>query len=204
MAQRSRLIGKQLQEYFDLIPTSLDQYIKASQIFQAEAVKFMIETARLDPSCTGILWWNVIDCWPQFSDSVVDYYFGKKLAFHYIRRIQEPFCILCAEPDPWESRIMAVNDSREPAKGSFSLESEGSVLLDGTFELAPYARLELGRIRSPRGANALWLIRWNNRGRSGVNHYISGNLTMNYDWYCSILPAIAALDGSFDPDQVGR
>ena len=203
MAERSQLIGRQLQEYFNLKPSLLEQYIKASQIFQAEALKFMIETARLDPGCSGILWWNVIDCWPQFSDSAVDYYFGKKLAFHYIKRVQSPFCIMCSEPDPWESRIMAVNDSSESAAGQFSLESEGNILLQGDFELPPYGRQELGRLRSPRSSNELWLLHWNNKGENGVNHYVSGGLTVDYDWYCSRLPAIAALDGSFEADKVG-
>ena len=203
MAGRSRLIGRQLREYFGLKPSSLEQYIKASQIFQAEALKFMIETARLDPECGGILWWNLIDCWPQFSDSVVDYYFGKKLAFHYVKRVHSPFCIMCSEPDPWESRITAVNDSAEPAAGRFSLESEGHILLHGDFDLPPHGRRELGRLRSPRSSSELWLLRWNNRGKTGVNHYISGGLTVDYDWYCGCLPAIAALDGSFEPDKVG-
>ena len=50
------------------------------RVWKAEAKKFFIESARLRKWRTsGILWWNVIDGWPQFSDAVVDYYFGKKL-----------------------------------------------------------------------------------------------------------------------------
>ena len=26
---------------------------------------------------TGLIWWNLIDRWPQFSDAIVDYYMEK-------------------------------------------------------------------------------------------------------------------------------
>ena len=61
--------------------------------------KFFIESTRLRKwQTSGILWWNLLDGWPQFSDAVVDYYFGKKLAYHYIRRAQRPVCVFISEP----------------------------------------------------------------------------------------------------------
>jgi beta-mannosidase len=181
----------------------LDEYIKASQIFQAEALKFTIETARLDPECSGILWWNMIDCWPLFSDSVVDYYFGKKLSYHYIKRVLSPFCIMCTEPEAWSSQVVAVNDSSEYAQGTFTVECEGQILLQGDFKLSPGSCMKLGGLPSLRNSNALWLIRWNNQGVTGVNHYISGNNIVDYHWYCNALPKIAALDNSFESEKVG-
>jgi len=151
METRSQLIGKQLEEYFRSKPETLEEYARYSQIHQAEACKFMVETARLDPRCGGILWWNLIDCWPQFSDAVIDYYYGKKLAFHYLKRCQSPFCILCSEPNPWNSEITAVNDSCQSATGSFTVETEHGETLSGEFELAPYSRKVLGKVRSPEG-----------------------------------------------------
>lgn len=202
MATRSQLIGKQLQEYFYSKPANLQEYARYSQIHQAEALKFMVENTRLDHSCGGILWWNVIDCWPQFSDSVVDYYFGKKLAFYYLKRCQSPFCIMCSEPNPWESRITAVNDSNECAVGNFTLEDSHGIVLSGTFELLPGIQKVLGTLRSPRGRNELWLLRWDNRNVRGVNHYISGNFAMKYAWYMEALQKIAALDEAFDATEL--
>ena len=44
-----------------------------SQISQAEADKFFIEKFRMGKGHTsGIIWWNIMDNWPQFSDAVVD------------------------------------------------------------------------------------------------------------------------------------
>ena len=49
----------------------------ASQITQAEAKKFFIESTRLLKwETSGLLWWNVIDGWPQFSDAIVDHYYS--------------------------------------------------------------------------------------------------------------------------------
>ena len=200
---RVSAIAKALQEYFTSEPENLLEYIRQSWIFQAEALKFQVENVRLSTICTGILWWNMVDGWPQSSDAVVDYYMVKKLAFHYLKRSQNPFVICCAEPDPWESEVVALNDSREKAEGSFTVEHEHGQILSGTFSIPPFSRKVLGKIRSPRGKNALWLIKWNNCGVSGANHYISGNRFMDFQWYLEKLPMIAELDGSFDPEKLG-
>ena len=205
---RNRLMTRHQEEYYGkVMDGSLEEFARASQIFQAEALKFTVETVRLDPGCDGILWWNLIDCWPQFSDAIVDYYYAKKLAYYYIRRIQEPFCIMCKEPVLFHSNVMAVNDSPMVKSGTFEVVDGETKeqLLAGEFSLNPGEHLELGKLRSPRGINRLWLIRWTfDDGITGVNHYISGNLVMDYQWYDKILKAIAELDHSFDPDSVGK
>lgn len=75
-------------------PTTPEDYILASQISQAEAKKYFIERMRVGrPKKTGIIWWNLLDGWPQMSNAVVDYFFTKKLAYEYIKQSQAPFCI---------------------------------------------------------------------------------------------------------------
>ena len=84
-------MDKQIRDLFGKSPQNLEDFSLESQICQAEALKFFIETARMNhPRQSGILWWNLIDNWPQFSDAVIDYYMTKKLAFYYIRRVQQP------------------------------------------------------------------------------------------------------------------
>ena len=39
-----------------------------------------------------------MDGWPQFSDAIVDFYFNKKLAYYYIRRVPEPVGVMVDEP----------------------------------------------------------------------------------------------------------
>lgn len=95
---RIRLMANQIRELFGEVPEDLPTFALASQITQAEAKKYFIESARLRKwQTSGILWWNLLDGWPQFSDAVVDYYFSKKLAYHYIRRVQQPVCVFISE-----------------------------------------------------------------------------------------------------------
>ncbi|MBQ7372980.1 MAG: glycoside hydrolase family 2, partial [Clostridia bacterium] len=70
---RIKLMAYQVRELFGFIPDNLEDFSVCSQISQAEALKFFVEFTRLNKwQKSGILWWNLLDCWPQFSDAVVD------------------------------------------------------------------------------------------------------------------------------------
>ena len=200
LSYRRTAIGKSLREYFTSQPENLLQYVQASQIFQAEGLKFLVEGVRLSKCCTGLIWWNLIDGWPQISDSVVDYYFRKKLAYHYIRRSQQPFFICCTEPNPWDSLITAVNDTPETVTGTFTATSEYGEVISGEYQLEPFARKTLGSFRAPRAQNTLWLFSWDGSCGRGTNHYIAGNIQMDLQWYLERLDKIAGLDGGFGTD----
>jgi len=93
------VLANEATELFGTVPNKLEDFILATQTTQAEAMKFVIEMTRLNKwKNTGIVWWNVIDGWPLLNASVVDYFFNKKLAYYYIRRVQEPVCIMVDEP----------------------------------------------------------------------------------------------------------
>ena len=79
---RIPLMAKQITLLFDRVPDTLDDFVLASQIVQGEANKFFVEWWRQGKwRRTGILWWNLRDGWTIFSDSVVDYFNRKKLAY---------------------------------------------------------------------------------------------------------------------------
>ena len=130
------------------MPEDLETFALASQITQAEAKKFFIESTRLRKWHTsGILWWNVIDGWPQFSDAIVDYYFGKKLAYHYIRRAQRPVCLVIGEPGPGKYLPVVVsNDSYRPAQVRYQVWDAGGAetLADGEAQVAGQPELAGG------------------------------------------------------------
>ncbi len=66
-------------------PENIDEFIEATQNLQAEACKFWIEYYSSIPECAGILLWNVSDCWPQISDSIIAYPDVPKKAYYKIK-----------------------------------------------------------------------------------------------------------------------
>jgi len=147
---------------------------------------------------TGVLWWNVMDCWPQFSDAIVDHAFRRKLAYLYLRRVQRPACIMMDEPDNWVSRVVLGNDSREAVAGTFAIRDadSGETVLDGVAEAGPNANQQLGTIRASRGDQRLFLIDWELNGEKGRNHYLLGTPPFDLARYRSWLAALAPCTAS--------
>ena len=71
-----------MQQMF-LYPTKFDTFIYASQLLQAEAIKYGVEHFRRNRGrCMGAIYWQLNDCWPVISWSSVDYC-GRYKALHY-------------------------------------------------------------------------------------------------------------------------
>lgn len=183
---RIMLLEKQVRQLFGTVPTDPEDFILASQISQAEAKKYFIERMRVGrPKKTGIIWWNLLDGWPQFSDAVVDYYFTKKLAYSYIKRSQAPFCIIADEIASWKSRIFACNDTMQSKSGHFSVVDAETreVLLEKDFSAKANASTCIGEIPIYYSEHKVLLIRWNADGESGFNHYLCGYPPFDLAWY---------------------
>ena len=176
-AGRNRMMANQIAEVFGAIPDDLDEFILASQLVQAEAFKFFIELARLRKwERTGVIWWNLLDGWPQFSDAVVDWYWGKKLAYHWIKRAQEPLHLMFAEPESWHIALVAGNDSLRPREGSYRVRDafSGETMLEGSFNLPANENKALARLPICNGAWRLFLIEWESDGGVHHSHYLHG------------------------------
>ncbi len=107
---RIPLMAAQVKELLGCVPSDMSDFAAASQISQAEAMKYFIERMRLRKAeCGGVIWWNLIDCWPQISDAVIDWYGDKKLAYHVIKTVQRPVTVMAEEPV--DGRITLVADS---------------------------------------------------------------------------------------------
>ncbi len=125
---RIRLMWNQVVTLFgegSIALSDLEHFSRASQISQAEAKKYFIERFRLTKwRRTGIIWWNLIDGWPQISDAVVDYYGDKKLAYYYIKQSQKPVQMMFDEHCDGKLNLYAVNDTREDKTLAYTVEND--------------------------------------------------------------------------------
>jgi beta-mannosidase len=205
-AYRIKLMADQIAELFGSTPDNLEAFAVASQISQAEAKKYFIEMFRIHKwRKTGIIWWNVMDCWPQFSDAIVDYYLSKKLAYWYIKRVQTPVCVMLDEPANWHCRILATNDTREEQRGACTVRDaeSGEELFADEFRVVANGAKEIGRVQASHGAHRVFLITWELNGESYGNHYLLGKPPFELNWYRGMLEHIAGLPGGFDAHRVG-
>jgi beta-mannosidase len=205
---RIALMANQVRELFGFIPDDLETFALASQITQAEAKKFFIESTRLRKWRTsGILWWNVLDGWPQFSDAVVDYYLAKKLAYHYIWRVQRPVCVIIGEPGVGKYLpVIVSNDSRSPVEVQFGIRDadHDEVLVEGEITAPANQNWQVDRIRTYSSDQRLYLITWQVAGQEFGNHYLAGGPPFSLEQYQQWLGTIAALPRPFAADQVAR
>ena len=190
---RNQLMADQVTDMFGIKCGSLSQLAMLSQISQAEAKKFFIEQTRLKKwRRTGIIWWNMRDCWPQISDAVVDYYFHKKLAFHYIRHSQQPVCIMFDEPENWHIKAVLCNDTRKDCRVTYRIydgETQEMLLQGEEFSRAN-ENIPLGEIKTYSGVQRLLIMEWEYDGISGRNHYVSGYPAFDAVRYEKWLPKI--------------
>ena len=175
---RNDLMIKQISAFFDSVPDSLDEFILASQICQAEALKFFIDLWRQQKgSKRGIVWWNLRDGWPIVSDSVVDYYNTRKLAFHFIQRAQRNVQAICCEAEEGSHSIAIVNDTLGTARGHIEVRKTGGAkkLFEAQFEAEPNGVIHVGSLPHPEQIE-MWQIDWSVEGRTAYSsHYLAAS-----------------------------
>ncbi len=174
---RNQLMADQVEILTGSVPDDLETFAVLSQISQAEAKKFFVERTRiLKGQRTGIIWWNMIDGWPQISDAIVDYYFSKKLAFTWLKRVHEPVCLMLDELKDWGHDVILGNDSLESHTVRWEVINgeTNDILLSGETFSPANENVTLGNIRELAGAQRLYILRWTVDGKSYMNHYISG------------------------------
>jgi beta-mannosidase len=94
-------------------PTSLEQYEVFSMLVQAEGLRFAIEHYRRRMfDCSGSLFWQLNDCWPGISWSVIDYDLNPKAAWYYAKRAYAPLA-LSLEYTGVGATLWAVSDMPE-------------------------------------------------------------------------------------------
>ncbi|MBN1284059.1 MAG: glycoside hydrolase family 2 protein [Anaerolineae bacterium] len=96
------------------LPEDLAQYIDFSMISQAEGLKFGVEHfRRRKPHCSGTLIWQLNDCWPGLSWSLLDFYGFGKAGYYYARRFYAPVIASFREEADGSVALWLINDSVE-------------------------------------------------------------------------------------------
>lgn len=199
---RTMLMHRQVMQLFLDVPTDMDDYILASQISQAEAKKFFIEHMRAKMARNGgIIWWNLIDGWPQMSDAIVDYYYEKKLAYNYIKRSQRGFIIMIDEMDSWQHTVLTANSTQSEVKGVVTVEDidSGKVYFEKTFVAAANANTELGKFNLMYSEKGMFIIKWKlDNGEQRFNTYLYGSPKFDFYKYKTWLNKIRSLEKTDD------
>ena len=174
---RVMLMEKQVRQLFGDVPSDPEDYIIASQISQAEAKKYFIERMRVArPDKTGIIWWNLLDGWPQMSDAVVDYYFEKKLAYSYIKRSQAPFTVAADELNNWRLPIYACNDTLAEKSGHLTVRDAftDEVIHECYFLAKANTSTLIAELPLYYSDRRYLIFEWEANGENGYNHYVCG------------------------------
>jgi beta-mannosidase len=81
-----------------LYPNDFDTLLYASQLLQAEAIKYGVEHFRRNRGrCMGAIYWQLNDCWPVASWASIDYFFRWKALHYFAKRFFQPVMISCHE-----------------------------------------------------------------------------------------------------------
>ena len=107
---------RQFGELFYQPASDFSDLVYKSQLQQADAYSFAIETHRLNqPFCMGTLFWQLNDCWPALSWSIKDWYGRKKAAWYSVKNAFAPVQIISRQKG--DSTIISIlNESDSSLK----------------------------------------------------------------------------------------
>lgn len=162
-------------------PNSFDDLLYASQLMQAEAIRYGVEHWRRNRGrCMGAIIWQLNDIWPVASWASIDYY-GRWKALHYAAKRFFAPVMISAEEEGELSQNPKINEYHPaPLKKSFRLNVCNETLRDVTGEV-------VWALRTPDGAivrqnqqtltipamSAKWLDKVDCADASLTGHYIS-------------------------------
>lgn len=187
---RIRLAYDQVKTMFNAVAENLSDFTKQSRISQAEAYKYFIERFRIKKWYkTGIIWWNLIDGWPQVSDAVVDYYYEKKLAYFYIKRSQVPVCLMFDEPEDECISLYGVNDL--PCNAVVELKvtrlNDKKVVFGKTISINGDSSIKITEISCNTRVLQFYLAEWKFDGKNFKNHYCTKLKDIDFNEYMKYL-----------------
>ncbi len=168
-------------------PNNFDDLLLASQLMQAEAIRYGVEHwRRYRGRCMGAVIWQLNDVWPVASWSSIDY-FGRWKALHYAaKRFFAPVMISAEEHGELDQHPRIITYHPEPVERSFRLNVCNETMQAVTGEV-------IWALRTPDGAvirqgnhpltvpamSAVWLDKIDCADASLTGHYVSFALIVN-------------------------
>lgn len=118
-------------------PKNFDCLLYASQVLQAEAIRYGVEHWRRNRGrCMGAIYWQLNDCWPVASWSSIDYFGRWKALHYYAKRFFAPVLLsACEEGSIVELHV--TNETMKNMKGKIIwklINNNGSVMREGAVE----------------------------------------------------------------------
>ncbi|RXZ01725.1 beta-mannosidase [Fictibacillus sp. S7] len=115
--------GILLMEGFTGVPDTIEEYMNYSMLTQAEGLKYGIEHyRRRKPYTSGALIWQLNDCWPGTSWSMVDYELLPKASYYYAKRFFAPVLVTLDHDPGSDIELTVINDQLQPVNDSVTLE----------------------------------------------------------------------------------
>ncbi len=100
-------------------PSDIKEWILYSQIAQASAMKFAIDTWRSRKwNIGGCLIWQYNEPWPTICWSLIDYYNFPKISYWFVKRAYAPLLPIF---DPKKEQIVVINDTFHLTMGSLRI-----------------------------------------------------------------------------------
>lgn len=120
MHQRNSAANGKIMNYLSqtyLYPKDFDSLLYASQLLQAEAIRYGVEHfRRYRGRCMGAVVWQLNDIWPVASWASIDYY-GRWKALHYAEcRMFAPVLISCEETGELTERPFCIQERKQQLK----------------------------------------------------------------------------------------
>ena len=104
-----------------IVPPDFEEFIYKTQLVQAEALKCAVEHWRRRKFATaGALFWQLNDCWPVSSWSVIDSALRPKAAYYFAKRFFAPVLLSFKRHDN-HLEVWASNDLLQVVKGTLEL-----------------------------------------------------------------------------------
>ena len=100
------------------------KWVELSQLVQAHAYGYAIRQHRIQtPHCMGTLFWQLNDCWPGPSWSVIDYYGNEKRAYEAVANYYKPV-IASFEKEDNNLIVTLLSDMKDPVDITYTISVE--------------------------------------------------------------------------------